>query len=212
MKKHRKIFYFPGMISLLVLPLICLFNFYINQAFTDYRCIDIHLGGGCFNNDTELIFYKKQRNFKTIYLTEDQELNEFKINEIRIKTKDLFIKNDSVNGIKINFEKSNYQNFITVLENIFIDDVNTYVLENNEIIVFNIPPKKSTNQSKPFRIINCGYYEANKDYWEKLEQERKHEENIKLFKQNWVIFLAYFGIVLLNIIALIKWRKIRLIS
>jgi hypothetical protein len=216
MKKHRKILYFPGMISLLILPLMCMLYFYKYQVFTEYRSMDLHYGKfnsvEFKNGKLAKSFKEYKRNYDTIYITDNQTLNEIKIKEIRIKTKNLFTNNDSINGIKINFEKSNYQNFITVFDNLAIDDIHYHWLIGNEITVIHIPQKKYKNSIKWKHYRTCGYYAANKDYWEKLERERIFKQNIKYYKQKWQIILAYFGIVLLNIFALFRWRTIRLIS
>lgn len=214
MQKHRKIFYFPGMISLLVLPLLCMLYFYQNRVFTEYQSMNIYLSKSGtfvkFENGKLIPIYPK-RNYNTIYLTDNESLNEIKINEIRTKTKNLSKDNDSINGIKINFKKSNYQNFITVLDNLAIDNIPLYCLDDYEINVICNPPKKSETQLSKLKLMpTCGNYEANKDYFEKLERDKIYEQNIKYFKQKWQILLAYFGLVMLNIFTILKWRKIRI--
>jgi hypothetical protein len=164
------------------------------------------------NGNLTKSFKEYNRKYDSIYITDNQTLNEIKINQIRTKTKNLSIKNDSINGIIINFEKSNYQNFITVFDNLAIDDIHNHWLIGNEITVIHIPQKKSSKSIKWKRYRTCGNYAANKDYWDKLERERIFQQNIKFYKQKWQIILAYFGIVLLNIFALFRWKTIRLID
>ncbi|MFC5980151.1 hypothetical protein [Flavobacterium salmonis] len=67
-------------------------------------------------------------------------------------------------------------------------------------------PPKSTNL-KPFDHIICGNGEANKDFWLSQAKEAERKRLLSLYKKNWMIFLAYLGIVFINIFALVKFNK-----
>jgi len=202
-EKRKKIFYVPGMISLVLIPLFCLYHFFKVDAFMVYGSLNLMVP-----DKEEFEKYKiadlrkyKRFNFNDVKL---KELD--KIKELRFFVRDIVKKYDTINGAKIHFgSKTDYDTFVNVINLVAEEKVPTWALFGNDIYVLTSPkPKPNKNN---YRVITCGYYEANKDFWLKEDKERERAYNLSLYKKSWLIFLGYLGIVLLNIFALVKFNK-----
>ncbi len=214
-QKHKRIFYVPGMISLVLLPLLCLYYFYQNRAFTNYQSFHVFLNGTEFNeypNKGKLLGYDNynaKRNYKSVFLNGPEELDESKLKEARFEINQIYNSKDSLKGIKFVFgNKAIYKTFVDVLEVLLIDGVEQ-LSYSNEIYVLYVPKHYSGKViKKNIQLRTCGNGES-EDYY----NEKRREEEFKLFlsycKQKWQILLAYLGIVILNIFALVKFNKNR---
>lgn len=74
--------------------------------------------------------------------------------------------------------------------------------------------KKSKNAIE--HRMNCGTSALMEEEHLRMEEYRKEvkkkEFQKSFFKQQWIVFLGYFGIVLLNVFALIKFNKNQKVS
>ena len=193
------------MISLVLIPLLCLWFFYKNDSITVYASFD-------FGFIPDSVFLKKEipnlRKYKEFSFNNSELLEHKKLRELKVSLRKLKKDNDTINGIKIHFGKNaNYAIFFETLEILTIEGMPIYYPYRNDIWVLVNPKPKPSKYKKNILLMNCGYYEANKDYWLKMEQEAEREKQYFLFKKYWVLFLGYFGIVVLNIYALIKFYK-----
>jgi len=210
-KNHKRIFYRPGMISLVLIPLLCLSYFYKNDVFKEFRCFQVI---GFVEKDKFINEYKipALRKYKKLIFNNSEVLEESKLNKLQVELRQLKKDNDTINGIKIHFGKrTNYAVFVRVLDLFAIEDIPTYFIYKDDIWVF-VPPKLKPSKYKIIPLMTCGYYEANKEYWLKMEQKAEWKKQYSLFKQQWTLFLGYFGIVLLDIYALIKFNKNQKVS
>lgn len=203
-KKRKKIFYVPGMISLIFIPLFCFYHFYKTDAFKVYGDLAISV-----STKEEFENYKIEslRKYKTFNLEQEkyEELNELR--KLRFFVRDLVKKYDTINGAKIHFgSKTDYDTFVSVINIMFEEKVRIWVPYKNEIYVLSSAKPKPTN-SKSVEYFTCGYSEANKDFWLRQEEEKKHAYLISLYKKYWMLFLGYLGLVLINIYALVKFNK-----
>ena len=204
-KKHKRIFYRPGMISLVLIPLLCLYFFYKNDVFTVYCSFN-------FSFIEESVFVNKNihniRKYKDFNFNNSELIEQSKLNELKVSLRKLKKDNDTINGIKIHFGKStNYAVFIEVLDILTIEEMPIYCPYRNDIWVLVLPKPKFSKYNKITPLKICGYYEANKEYWLEMDRKAEREKQYYLFKKYWILFLGYFGIVLLNIFALIKFNK-----
>ncbi|MES2544397.1 MAG: hypothetical protein V4548_05895 [Bacteroidota bacterium] len=215
-QKHKRIFYVPGMISLVLLPLLCLYYFYGNRAFTTNQSFQLTLNDTVFiENPKKEMFgndlYNPKRDYKSIILNGSEELDKNKLKEARFEINQIYNSKDSIKGIKFVFgNKAIYKTFVEVLDVLTIDNVE-YLTYPNEIYVLYVPKHHSGKVTKGkigFGLRTCGIGEYG-DYY----NEKRREEEFKLFlsyyKQKWQILLAYLGIVILNIFALVKFNKNR---
>ncbi|WP_433779068.1 hypothetical protein [Flavobacterium anhuiense] len=204
-EKRKKIFYVPGMISLVLIPLFCICYFYKTNAFKDERCIDIY-----FPEDSIIQnkFLPLKRNYKIFRLNNLEIENKVSLNKLQFSLRELKRKNDTINGIRIHLgNKMSYEFYIKVLDILFVEKIENYIQYKNDFLVLVLPKPKLKKESKEIISLNCGFWEANKDYFIKQEKERKFNYVFELYKKYWILFLGYFGIVLLNIFTLVKFNK-----
>jgi hypothetical protein len=208
-RKHKPIFYRPGMISLVCIPLLCFYFFYKNDSFKVYASFD-------FRFVPDSVFLKKEipnlRKYKEFSFNNSELLEHNKFKDLEVSLRKLKKENDTINGIKIHFGKStNYAVFIKVLDILTIAEMPIYCPYRNDIWVLVQAKPKPSKYKKIIPLFTCGNYEANKEYYLEMEQKAEREKQYFLFKKYWILFLGYFGIVVLNIFALIKFSKRKII-
>lgn len=209
-EKRKKIFYVPGMISLVFIPLFCLYHFYIVDAFKIYHGIELNIP---VNNEFEKYNFPTLRKYK-VFNFDGSQSEKNRLNEMKLYLMKLRVEKDTINGIKIHFgSKSTYQTFITSLDILSEEEAPTWITNKNDIYILG----SSNTYKKPKDTIerhtmNCGTMEVMRQqaYWE--EKNRKEEDArvfmVSFFAQKWqLIFCGYFGLVLLNIFTLVKFNK-----
>ncbi|WP_264525157.1 hypothetical protein [Flavobacterium sp. N502536] len=204
-EKRKKIFYVPGMISLILIPLFCFYHFYKVDAFKVYGVLDIYLVPD--KEEFEKYKIKDLRKYKDFIFNGDKT-QELKLQELRYFVRDLVKKYDTVNGAKIHFgSKTDYNTFVNVIDILKVEKVPTWAPYRDDIYVLaSAKPKPKRNST---HMYGCYYGEANKEYFLDKEKERQSQYVLALFKRYWFLFLGYFGIVFLNIFTLVKFNKTR---
>lgn len=211
------------MISLVLLLALCLWHFYNQKSFEEKFGLDLGLQDkesmSKLINDYPLLTKRKYKEF-----TFNGSLESDKNNLIRFQQslKQQNAIKDTVNGIKLHFGKQmKYEVFIRILDVLTIENTPTYITYNNKLFVVNGAPsdiererkKKEAKYGKPI-VMSCGNpaMEARQRVFEEEQQRLIDNENFQktFFKKHWHLFLAYFGILLLNIFILIKFNKNRI--
>ena len=211
------------MISLLLIPVLCLWHFYSQKSFEIERAMDLGLPNKVTDaqlvKDYPLLTKRKYKEF-----TFNGSLESDKNNLIRFQQslKQQNAIRDTVNGIKLHFGKQmKYEVFIRILDVLTIENTPTYMPYKNELIIINGAPsdiererkKREAKYGKPI-VMSCGNpaMEARQRAFEEEQQRLIDNENFQksFFKKQWYLFLAYFGILLLNIFILIKFNKNRI--
>ncbi|WP_417939812.1 hypothetical protein [Flavobacterium sp. RS13.1] len=202
-EKRKKIFYVPGMISLVLIPLISVIYFFKTDSFKVDSCLAISV-----STKKEFENYKIEslRKYKTFKFKKD---NFKELKELRFFVRDVLKKYDTINGAKIHFDStSDYNAFISVINIIVEEEAVLWAYYKDDIYVLASPkPKPKPSNLKPIKYFSCGYYEANKSYFLEMERKRQFQYTISLYKKYWIILLSYFGIILLNIFTLVKFNK-----
>lgn len=211
-EKRKKIFYVPGIISLVFIPLLCLYYFYKIDAFKVYRSIELYVPVGNEFEDYRVLTLRKYK----VFNFDGSHLENNRLKEMRLYLRKLKIEKDTINGIKIHFGvKSNYQTFITSLDVLTEENAPTWIANKNDIYILGSSNTyKKVQDTIEHYTMNCGTGEIMRQqaYW---EQKAKKEEEIinfqaSFFKQKWgLLFIGYFGLVLLNIFTLVKFNKTR---
>ncbi len=209
-EKRKKIFYVPGMISLVLIPLFCFYHFYKVDAFKVYNRIELYIP---VNNEFEKYKFPTLREYK-VFNFDGSQSEKNRINEMKLYLRKLRVEKDTINGIKIHFgSKSSYQTFITSLDILVEEEAPTWITNKNDIYILG----SSNTYKKPkdtieHRTMNCctGELMRQQAYWE--QKNRKEEEarafQVSFFAQKWqLIFCGYFGLILLNIFTLVKFNK-----
>jgi hypothetical protein len=204
--KRKRIFYVPGMISLVLIPLFCFYHFYKVDAFKVYGSVNIY-----FPSDPKMIekFLAVKRNYKLFEFNNSLNLESKKINDLQFALRKLNRENDILNGIQIHLgEKMKYEVYVRILEILELEQMPYYMHHKNNFFVLMMPKPKSTSK-RNFVVCGSGFLAGDLDQEYFLEQERKaqFERNIALLKKNWILFLAYIGLAILNVVALVKFNK-----
>ncbi|WP_344815165.1 hypothetical protein [Flavobacterium cheonanense] len=208
-KKHRKIFYVPGMISLVVLPLLCFWFIFFNGYMKEYRSfnygLDEEYSKKIIKEKPKLIL----RNNSTYVFNSSIEKEQNKLDSFQLAIRKLHQSNDSINGIKVHFGKQmNYEVFIRVLDIQAIEKTDTYYqLDNDLYVLGNRKIKKSYKKSMNYE--KCFYYEANKDFFAEQKTKANWLLLIKNLKQYKIVLFAFIGIIILNIFVLLKFNRNR---
>jgi hypothetical protein len=204
-EKRKKIFYVTGIISLVFIPLLCLYYFYKVDAFKVYNYLEFFVP-----NKEEVVKYKVEdlRKYK-IFKFEDNKLKEErKLKELSLFVHNLIKKYDTINGAKIHFgSKTDYDTFVSVISIMSEENVPTWVLSGDNIYVLaNAKPNP-----KQYRGFICGNGKYSKMNSLTMEEENRKKElqifQLSFLKQQWIIFLGYLGLVFLNIFTLVKFNK-----
>ncbi|KFF05030.1 hypothetical protein [Flavobacterium reichenbachii] len=211
-EKRKRIFYVPGMISLVLIPLIFIIYFYRTNAFEVYGKIELSMPP-VDENYFEKFKVTTLRNYKEFDFNE-RGFQKTELSEMKLYLRKLIVEKDTINGIKIHFgPKSFYQTFITSLDILSEEDAPTWIVNENDIYVLGSSNTyKEVKDTTEYRKMDCGTAELmeQRAYWEK--KNRKEEETrifkASFFKQKWILIsFGYFGLVLLNIFVLVKFNR-----
>lgn len=207
--KYRKIFYVPGIISLVILPLLCFWFIFTRGYLKEYGsynyAIDEKFSKKSIKENPKLIL----RNNIVYSFNSSIENEKSKLHRFQLDLKRLHKSNDSINGFKIHFGKQmKYEVFIRVLDILAIEGTNTFYQLDNDLYVLGNKKEKNT---KPlgFKLLTCGYYEANKDFFAEQERKANWQLFIKNLKHYKIVFFAFLGIMILNIFSLLKFNRNR---
>jgi len=196
-EKRKKIFYVPGMISLVFIPLFCLIYFYRTDTFKVYGALEF----GLVPDKQTFEKYKVPvlRNYTTFNFEKNRSLEVKKLNQLKKFLKELVRTSDTINGAKIHFgPKTDYNTFVNVIEILRIQKVPTWAPYKDDI--FALANKKIKNT----RSFICGTRSII------VEEEREFTWlQLNFFKNHWILFIGYLSIVALNIFALVKFNKNR---
>jgi hypothetical protein len=151
LKRNPKIYYVPGMISLIILPLWA--YFYLNPFNKIERCKEIVLCSkydpnacGTIRFDTTFLSRPKtKRNYLTIKLTGNKPEDKIKLDFYRLRIRELLNENDSINGVHLLFLDSvKYSIFIKALDIIEEEGMVYYIVFENNLWCFYMKVEKAT--------------------------------------------------------------------
>ena len=209
-KRRKKIFYVPGMISLIFIPLLCLVYFYRTDSFTVYGSLDYVL-----LDEKSFFEYKVSslRRYKKFDLNGSKSKEQKNLNELQLFLRNLVKEKDTINGAKVHFgSKTSYDVLVSVIDILNVEKVPTWGPYKDDIYILGSLNKPKIDKSKITKTrMNCGTSELmiqeNLRKQENLRVEEKFQFQILFFKRQRILFLGYFGIVLINIFALVKFNK-----
>ena len=214
-EKRKKIFYVPGLISLVFIPLFCLVYFYNINAFKVYGSLDISLVSD--KEEFEKYKIKDLRKYKDFIFngekTQELKLQELKLQELKLQelkffVRDLVRKYDTINGAKIHFGlKTDYNTFVNVIDILTTEKVPTWAPFKDDMYVLASGKPKQKEDHRFF----CGTGAYSEKNTLRIEEENRKKElfifQVSFLRQQWIIFLGYLGILFLNIFTLVKFNK-----
>lgn len=211
------------MISLLLLPVLCLWYFYNQKSFVEEKGMDLGLPDKVSYAQLKKDFpILNQRNYEEFALNGSLETDKNNLAKFQKTLRHFNAVKDTVNGLKLQFgKKMNYEVFIRVLDILTIENTPTYVIWNNELLVVNGAPSDIEKERKRREAkygkqtqMKCGTQDViNRQIALQLENQKameKEELQKTFFDNHWYLLLAYFTIVALNIFMLIKFNRNRI--
>ncbi len=141
--------------------------------------------------------------------------NEENLDELKFFLRKLVKESDTINGAKVYLgSKTQYDVFINVINIIETEKVPTWGLFKDDLYILGSNNKPKIDKSRITGTrMNCGTSEWMREENLRMQENRRVEEElqfqISFFKKQWILFLGYSGIVLLNIFTLVKFNKNR---
>jgi hypothetical protein len=187
MRKHnKKIYYSAGLISIIMLPILCVIYLKNNDAFVNYGSIKLEFWNGK-DFEPEITKFLNSKKFTVVTLTGNINSDKIKLNDAEQKIKRLIISKDSINGIKFHFEKkSEYWAFVKVLDILESEKARFYVPYKNDIWFTN--PRQPKKKIKTF-VCGTPFFS---NYIDKRDSKIEYQKIIDLAKTYYLSIIAYF--------------------
>lgn len=191
LKHHQKIKYFPGLISIILLPIFCVL--YLKDDYDSKKQGGIIL----YTWDVDFLFDEtiailNSRKFKKMVFTGDLDSDELKLTKAQNDIKNIILNYDTLNGIQFHFDDdSQYKTYIKLLE-ILKDENATYYIPYKNNIWFTNP----TIPKSAYNAIDCSFNPQSNEKNDKVNQKGSVQLFIKKYYYLVLIYmlLFYFGI------------------
>lgn len=211
--RHRKRLFYPaGLISLILLPTLCIFYLYKHKAFEKPRAIEINWWAeewGKFSMEEYSFKIYPKRNFIDINITSNNLENKIKLDFARLEIRNLISTQDTTKGVHFHFdEQSKYWTFIRAIDICKIEKANVFVAKENDLWIFNFVPRPKP-KAEEITAIMCGTGRMNysiEKSQEAVAKEKQEKINyvFGLAKQFWLSGLLFILMTMLTIIKLIR--------
>jgi hypothetical protein len=197
MRKHKKIYYSAGLISIIMLPVLCIIYLKSIDAFTHYGSINLYVWNGKdFKEETTKFLNSKK--FSVVNLTGNLDSDLAKLNIAQKSVKQIISTKDSVKGIKFHFEKeAEYWSYIRVLDILQIENAKVYLPYKNDIWFANpreIKQKSKVNKTKIKSFI-CVSGRLQNEYIEENISKISYRKVIEFSKKYYLPIIAYILMV-----------------
>jgi len=199
LSSYKKIKYYPGLISIIVLPIFCVLFLKNNYDSKRQTAISLTTWSEDFFYD-ETMYILNNRKFKKVVFTGDLYLDEMKLKTSQKEIQSLISNYDTLNGIQFNFEaNSHYKTYVNLLEILQLENARYYISYKNNIWFTN-----PTIPKNAFNSVNCGFNPKPIDEYEQINTY----ELIKSFiEKYYYLGLIYFFLCYLGIRSSIKLFK-----
>ncbi|HHT9079622.1 TPA: hypothetical protein ACT5CJ_002412 [Flavobacterium psychrophilum] len=210
MRKHnRKIYYSAGLISIILLPLLCILNLKNNDAFIQYGSIDLYTWDG--KEDSILTKgiseYLNSKKYTTVTLTGKTNSDEIKLNIAQKNIRKLILSKDSINGIRFHFnKKSEYWAFVKVLDILQVEKAKFYVPYKDDIWFANPRNPKRNKNHKKIKLFVCGTNQ-NIIYIDESESKIKWQEITEIVKKYYLPIIAYLLMIFFTFKRIMNEKK-----
>jgi hypothetical protein len=191
MRKHKKIYYSAGLISIIMLPVLCIIYLKSIDAFTRYGSMDLYVWNG-EDFKEEITIFLNSKKFKVVNLTGDSVSDKAKLNIAQKSVKQIILTKDSIKGMKFHFDKkAQYWSYIKVLDILRIANATNYILYKNDIWFANprIPkPDKNLKKYKEIKPFICISGRLQNEYLERVQNEYLEKNKYKIIYQKVIEF------------------------
>lgn len=206
-KIFKRIYYPAGLISLIFLPLLCIWFINKNEPFKEYRIISATFATN--NKSLDFAFMPAEitskRDFTYFTLTGNEKEDQLKIKQARFKIRELVRSQDTTLGVCFRFnDLAKFWTFVKAIEICRTENAKLFVPYENDIWIYNLAPKKQ--KSGDDLIFGCSfiptidslaltsYLQEQKD----LKRQEKINETKGLIKKYSVSILLFLGMVFLT--------------
>lgn len=183
MRKHKKkVYYSAGLISIVLLPILCISYLIKNDAFVHYGTLNLQIWDGKEENigTKGTTQYLNSKKYTVFNLTGNAVSDEAKLKIAQKEVRRIITSKDSIKGIKFHFEeKSEYWAFIRVLDILAIEKARFYVPYKDDIWFANEKLRKEDkNTIEIERYFVCSLEtdpteDQNKINWNAIEETAK---------------------------------------
>lgn len=153
---RKKIYYVPGLISLIVLPVALLLYLNNHHVFDRFYALEINWGypnQNAFSNPKEEEhFYEThaQRQYVNICLDDNKANNTIKLSFAHLQIRSLIEANDTKQGIHFELaDNAPYEMLVRIIEMCKVEGVRTYFGRGNDIWIFNYTPLPQIKYTGP---------------------------------------------------------------
>jgi hypothetical protein len=145
--RRKKIYYIPGIISLIILPTAFLYFAEIEIRRSNIRTIPIVWADTAFLNKEDDAFgsfnghFPPTRNYTDIVITGKQLDDETKLAFAQIRIREILKAGDTVNGLHFLFDdNAKYRSFVAAVDNLRFEGAKTYMPLDNHLWFYHFSP------------------------------------------------------------------------
>ncbi len=205
-RRHKKrLYYTSGIISLVLLPILCVWYLQKQKAFEKPRVLEINWWFNWNKHSDDFSFdVHPERRFVEIKLTGDDNENIIRLNYSQLEVRKPIESKDTTTGVHFIFEdNSKYWTFIRAVDICKIEKAVYFVPKDNDLWVFNYAPRpvQTKMNNIPLMgpcVINFPTEEQiNEGKMEEIEERNKYIiETAKTYSISGILFivLLFLGI------------------
>jgi len=186
-KPHKKLYYTSGMISLLLLPILCVLYLQKTKVFEHLYVIEINtLTPELIKNWREQgrnFDIHPKRNFINICLTGNDKEDRTKLDFVQLQLRDLVNSKDTISGVHIILgSESKYWAFIEIINISMKEKAKRFAYIGNDFWFYNYFPKPVVIKKVDIGpLLSCGTGDAN--YLRNIEEQEKKNQILLELKE-----------------------------
>ncbi len=165
-KPHKKLYYTSGLISLLLLPILCVLYVQKTKVFERLYAIELNAWTPLMSEYWVMEGYDyyihPQRNYLNIYLTGNEKEDRTKLDFVQLQLRDLVKSKDTLSGVHIVLgNNSKYWEFVEIINISMKEKARRFTYVGNDFWFFNFYPKPKPLIDNDlvqldFKLVECG--------------------------------------------------------
>lgn len=173
-KSRKRLYYLPGMLSLVLLPLVCLQTLDEHQAFRKQYITPVAWRPKPTKEHQQ---FWLERKYMDIRLTEDEDSNRRKLRQARLAIRQMVRTSDTVHGVHfILEEKALFGSFMQAIDICKQENQEVFVPDNHDIRAFCPAPRRVDGSGMELPVLMCGYRPVIDEAW---VQKRKRDAMLR---------------------------------
>lgn len=156
---RRKLYYPTGLLSLALLPMLCMWTLKKYHVFDDLRVLVITWPERFKGADSSFypIYKTPDRVYLDINLTGNSEEDNIKLDFAQLEIRSMIATHNTIKGVHFHFSKeAKYRSFVRTINICKIENANQYIASGNNIWVLNTISLQNAEQGSPLSgcIVN----------------------------------------------------------